>query len=136
MPIDELQHSVTLLGVFFLGGFVGFLVTLAIDFSTTVNLKVLSALIGAALGGAPILFMSGLSFEKWMYPIGLVTGMLWVRVFRAAAEKRRGRKSKPFYLWIDILAIIAFTCVVVLCATFASGGIWASIRNVLTVGGG
>jgi hypothetical protein len=121
MHIETTMLVVTLLGVLFLGGFVGFLLALAIDFSSTLNLKVVSALIGAALGGAPILFMRGLGFEKWMYPIGLVIGFLWIRVIRSVTLTRGGtHRRKKLMAWVDTMAILLVTLIVIICAAFFS----------------
>lgn len=130
MDKEALQTTITLLGVFFLGGFVGFLLSLAINFSLNVNLKVISALIGAALGGAPVLFMQGLGFEKWMYPIGLVIGFLWIRVVRAREIKS---PNSPRLALIDTIFILLFTFVVILCATFATSGVWQRVQELIGV---
>jgi len=114
---ENLQLAVTLLGVFFLGGFVGFLLGLAINFASSINLKVASALIGAALGGTPIVFMRGLSFEKWMYPIGLVVGFFWVRVVRAREKMPMSAQGLAVS---DTILVILFTSVIIICAA-ASG---------------
>jgi hypothetical protein len=118
MDKESLQITITLLGVLCMGGFVGFLLSLAINFSSTVNLKVLSALMGAALGGAPILFMQGLGFEKWMYPIGLVMGLLWLRIVRARWEKRL-----PIFAWIDTVLILLITLIVIVLVVLVASGI-------------
>jgi hypothetical protein len=112
------QANMKLLGVYFLGTFVGFLLVGAAFASKKVSIKAAITLIGAALGGAPILFMRDLSFEKWMYPIGLVTGMMWIRVVKGRKPLLRNLiETDPFYL-IDMVAIAAFTAIVVVCATF------------------
>ena len=117
----QVQITVTLLGVFFLGCFFGFLTSLAVDFASNVKLKVISAFIGAALAGALVLFMRGLTLEKWMYPIGLVIGFLWVRIVRA-------RDSESPYsaklAWVDTILIFIFTVVVFFCATLATSDLW------------
>ena len=88
-------ENITLTGVLFLGGFVGLLLGLTLQISSNPNLKIAMATIGAALSGTPIVFMRGLGHEKWMYPIGLVVGLLWVRVLHARTiVSQRPKKSE------------------------------------------
>jgi len=108
--------NIKLLGVYFLGLFVGFLLATAALAPKKLSMKAAITLIGSALGGAPILFMRGLTLEKWMYPIGLVTGMLWIRIYRA--RRHRSLNEMGLLVWIDMVAIAAFTGIVIVCATF------------------
>ena len=111
--------NIILLGVFFLGGFVGFILALALNFPKSLNLKVISTIISTVLGGTPVAFMSGLTYEKWMYPIGLVTGLLWFRLISARTQAIYGGNPRlRAFAWIDILVIVGFTIVVIICAAF------------------
>jgi hypothetical protein len=76
-------------GVLVLGGFVGFLLGLGLFRSKNVTLKGVITIVGAALGGAPVLFMNGVGRDKWMYPIGLVIGLVWNRMFEARSASQR-----------------------------------------------
>ncbi len=82
MPLST--TIIVLLGVLLLGGFVGLLLGLVVQLPHHISMKLASAVIAAALGGAPVLFMSDLSGdERWMYPIGIVLGFLAARFIGA-----------------------------------------------------
>src|SRR5262245_24883557 len=81
--LRKFQLTRTLIGIFFLGCFFGFLTSLAVDFASNANLKVISAFVCALLAGALVFFIPGLAVQKWMYPIGLVIGFLPIRIVRA-----------------------------------------------------
>jgi hypothetical protein len=99
----------------------GFLISLAVDFSSTVNLKVSSAFICALLAGALVFFISGLAVQKWMYPIGLVIGFLPVRIVRA---KNSESSYWVKHVWVDTILILIFISVVIFCATLATTNLW------------
>lgn len=69
--------NIPLVGILFLGGFVGYLLCWSFQISKRQSVKSALAIIGGALGGAPIAFMQGLGSEKWAYPVGLVLGLVW-----------------------------------------------------------
>jgi hypothetical protein len=119
--LQKFQLSITLIGIFFLGCFFGFLTSLAVDFASNVNLKVISALICALLAGALVFFIPGLAVQKWMYPIGLVIGFLPVRIVRA-------KNSEPSYwvkhVWLDTILVLIFSSLVIFCATLATTNLW------------
>lgn len=118
-----MAHNITLLGVLFLGGFVGFILALALNLPKNLNLKIASTIIGTALGGTPVAFMSNLTYEKWMYPIGLVTGLLWFRLMSARMQATYGGNPRlKAFAWIDMFAIVGFTILVIICATFVERG--------------
>ena len=62
--LQKLQITITVIGLFFLGCFFGFLTSLAVDLSSNVNLKVISALSCAALAGGLVLLMAWVSLRK------------------------------------------------------------------------
>ena len=100
------------LGVLALGVFVGFLLGLGLMKSGP-TLKTVLTVIGAALGGAPVLFMSDTS-QKWMYPIGLLNGLLCVRAMGArldiaakVARPSKARKLHGWFAWFDLIVIAA-----------------------------
>jgi hypothetical protein len=54
--------------------------------------------------------------QKWMYPIGLLLGLLWFRVPPARmataleiAQPGKWKKVHGFFAWIDLLVIAAVT---------------------------
>jgi hypothetical protein len=116
----EAPANITLLGVLSLGMFVGFILGWTLISSTSLTIKIAASAISAALAGAPVIFMSGLAFEKWMYPIGLVVGLAWTRIFQARSLESQPRVPRHvrFYAWFDIIAIAVATLVVILCAMF------------------
>jgi hypothetical protein len=116
-----MTDNITLLGVLFLGGFVGFILGGTLRLTNVIPVKVAVSILGAALGGVPVAFMSGLTYQKWMYPIGLVFGLLWIRVVYARYEKQ-GRSRVLILAWIDVIAIISATLVVVILTAFIKFG--------------
>ena len=119
--LQKFQITITVIGLFFLGCFFGFLTSLAVNFSSNVNLKVISASICGLLTGALVFLVPGSAVQKWMYPIGLVIGFLSVRIARV-------RNSESSYsakrAWADTILILIFTAVVISCATLASSDLW------------
>lgn len=117
-----MSTNIILLGVLFLGGFVGFLLGLVVLSTEKLSLKLAVSVVGSALGGAPVLFMGELSHEKWMYPIGLVVGFLWVRLIsaRQAIGRRPKSADRPNWLiaWLDTIGILLVTTGVVLASAF------------------
>src|SRR4030095_9880937 len=119
--LQKFQITITVIGLFFLGMLFCFLTSLAVNFSSNVNLKVVNTLICALLAGVLVFFIPGLTVQKWMYPIGLVIGFLSVRIARV-------RNSESSYsgkrAWADTILILIFTAVVISCATLASSDLW------------
>jgi hypothetical protein len=117
-----MTENIVLIGVLFLGGFVGLLLGLTLQLPKSQSLKTVVAVIGAALGATPVAFMQGLAYEKWMYPVGLVVGLLWMRVISArtviARMPERSERLAWYIAWVDTAAVIIVTAVVVLSATF------------------
>jgi hypothetical protein len=113
----ETSLNITLLGVLSLGVFVGFILCLTLISSTNLTVKITASVISAALGGGPVVFMHGLTFEKWMYPIGLLLGLAWTRMI-SARNQSQGLGLVRLYAWLDILAIAGATLVIFVCATF------------------
>ncbi|OGT54746.1 MAG: hypothetical protein A3E01_18705 [Gammaproteobacteria bacterium RIFCSPHIGHO2_12_FULL_63_22] len=105
-------------GILFLGGFVGFLLSLTVKVSSKPTVRGMLQVIGAALGGTPILFMEGAGPSKWAYPVGLVLGLIWAR--RVVAPKRPGRGSAAAKStgWRDTLVPTVISLVVVLAFAF------------------
>ena len=71
-------RTIELVGVACLGTFTSAFLTFGLTYSKK-TLQVVMAVIGAALGGAPLVFL-GSSNAKWVYPIGLVLGVPFGRV--------------------------------------------------------
>lgn len=117
-----MTDNIILVGVLFLGGFVGFLLGLTIQFSHGASIKLITAVLGAALGGAPIALMDDLSFQRWMYPIGLVIGVLWVRMVSARStivtRPKKEAQLAWYVAWADVIAIVGVTAAAVASAAF------------------
>ena len=75
------------------------------------NLKAGLTVLGAALGGGPILFMKEVQEARWAYPFGLVLGLMVLRGYQARLEILDGRykKLKRVMAWIDIAVIVCVT---------------------------
>jgi hypothetical protein len=115
-----MDKNIVLLGVFFLGGFVGFILGGALRLPQSISVKAGLSILGAALGGVPIAFMGGLTYEKWMYPIGLVFGLLWVRVVGVRHFKLTGSGERKGIMmaWLDVIAILSATLVIIIITAF------------------
>lgn len=102
------------IGILALGVFVGFLLGLGLVKSGT-TLKAAITVVGAALGGAPVIFMSDAE-GRWLYPLGLLVGLLWIRVANARTEiaehsSRPSKKRAIFgnFAWVDMTAVVLVT---------------------------
>jgi hypothetical protein len=119
--LQKFQITITVIGLFFLGCFFGFLASLAVNFSSNVNLKVINASICGLLTGALVFLVPGSAVQKWMYPIGLVIGFLSVRIVAV-------RNSECSYwvkhVWVETILTLIFTSVVIFCATLATTNLW------------
>ena len=97
-------------GVLFLGVFVGAILGYGL-FKAGGNLKGALTVVGAALGGGPILFMEGIQDARWAYPMGLIVGILVLRLYQARLEilDARQKKGKRVFAWIDLIVIVVVT---------------------------
>jgi hypothetical protein len=107
------------LGVLCLGSFVGFLLGFGLMKSNP-SLRAALTVVGAALGGAPVAFLAGTE-QKWLYPVGLLTGLLWVRVAGARVSKvaapqpeHQSARDGLLLAWLDIVVIVVITGAVLL----------------------
>jgi fermentation-respiration switch protein FrsA (DUF1100 family) len=84
------------------------------------NLKTAITVVGAALGGAPVLFIEGVGQAKWAYPVGLVLGLLILRLqsIRLILESGRTGSSRKRSAWIEIVVIVGFSIAII---------VWTSI---------
>jgi hypothetical protein len=74
-------------GILCLGIFVGFLLGIGL-YAQQINIRAALAVIGGALGAAPLAFIGG-GNEKFMYPVGLIVGLLLTRLGSAAETIRK-----------------------------------------------
>jgi hypothetical protein len=111
--VDLVQYiaDAAKLGAWALGIFVGWLLGYAL-LNSKPGLKAALTVLGAALGGGPILFLSDAGDAKWIYPIGLLLGLLMVRIpgARTAIANKYSNPSKHnqvhgWFAWTDILVI-------------------------------
>jgi len=107
-------------GIFFLGAFIGWLLVYVLFKIVKPNVKIATTIIGAALSGAPILFLGGVT-NKWMYPIGLVVGALFnhIAVARSAIYQKVANQDPQsrmagYFAWFDLLCIFTVSLVVLL----------------------
>lgn len=114
MSVESSVTAIILLGVLFLGMFVGFVLGTVLTSAAGTSVKIAGAVISAALAGAPVAFMSGLAFERWMYPIGLVVGLAWTRMLTARKHALSSSKRTAIFAWIDMIAIAGATLVVII----------------------
>lgn len=113
--------DIVLVGALSLGGFVGYVLGWVINKTSRPGVKSAVAIIGAGVSGAPLLFLEGLGSEKWMYPMGIVLGVLWSRFASIARSISNGSKVQGRSAWYVALAqgggILVTTCAVLLFAT-------------------
>jgi len=113
------------LGVLCLGVFVGFLLGFGLTRSKP-TLRAALTVVGAALGGAPVAFLTTVQY-RWLYPIGLLTGLIWVRIanIRIAADTRSHTYNLHAHTrlaaWVDV-ALIILVSVAVIYAVIAPPG--------------
>jgi len=58
------------------------------------SLKAGLTVLGAALGGGPVLFMAASGDARWSYPIGLILGLLALYAYRLRGELFDSARSK------------------------------------------
>ena len=99
------------IGVLALGVFIGFLLGFAL-LQSKPSVKAAITVVGAALGGGPVLFMKEAGTAKWFYPIGLLVGLFTVRAggARAAiglkfANPNPKNKIHGYFAWLDLFAM-------------------------------
>ena len=104
------------LGMLSLGAFIGTIITLA-TLSTTnwsdVG-KVLTDLIGAAFTGGVFTFIQFLGGKKigeglFLYPVGLVLGMMWVYSKTAMINITSEKVESQILGWLHILGLVLMT---------------------------
>ena len=120
--LQKFQITIKVIGLLFLGCFFGFLTSLAVNFSSSVNLKVISASICGLLTGALVFLVPGSAVQKWMYPIGLVIGFLSVRIVGVRNSESTYRAKLG---WVDTILILIFTTMVIFCATLATTDLYS-----------
>jgi hypothetical protein len=100
------------LGVLSLGLFVGVILGYGLMKSGG-TLRAGITVLGAALGGGPILFMKSIADERWAYPIGLLLGLGFARIGGARTVLAKPAKSGTthFFAWLDIIVIAVVTLV-------------------------
>lgn len=86
-PGDQVHdgHWIPAIGDISLGLFVGLMVARALFKVKSVGLKLVAGLLGSALGGAPVAFLSSESPPRFLYPVGLLLGLLSLRLIQARA---------------------------------------------------
>ena len=93
------------------GLIVGYILNTALT-RTEGNVKATVALVGAALGGAPFVFLNEVDpLSLANYPLGLLVGMLIPRFIAAREQivKDETKAKAKKVAWIDIVFISAFT---------------------------
>lgn len=103
--------NIATIGVFNVGMLVGFILGYILIFSTSLAFRIVASVISSALGGALVVVMSNLTFEKWMYPLGLAVGLVWTRIFSARLRRRYPSRRVRFCAWLDIIAVGGATLV-------------------------
>lgn len=107
-------------GALALGIFVGWLLGFGLKNSGQ-NLRATLTVLGAALGGGPVLFLRDAGQAKWMYPIGLLLGLLYLRILDARDDivQKHSKPSKRasvqgWFAWLDLVVIFVATAAAVI----------------------
>jgi len=95
LPTDALADAPPKpeMGVLALGLFVGGVLGWGLV-KANGHLRAGVAVLGAALGSGPVLFMRSVGDARWAYPIGLILGLVALYAFRARSELFDVRHSK------------------------------------------
>src|SRR5205823_4074833 len=79
------------------------------------TLRAVLTVLGAALGGVPVAFIAA-SEHRWLYPVGLLMGFLWVRavsIWKTIAEPahspERPRRTSPTVIF-ELTFVFSLTC--------------------------
>ena len=110
--------------ILFLGIFVGSVLGYGLA-QAGGNLKAAIAVVGAALGGGPVLFIEGVADARWSYPVGLVLGLLSLRLWfaRKVLVDKRVSKGKTIIAWLDIVIIIVITLAAAIWTAIPESGV-------------
>ena len=110
ISLEAMQNVTTEFGVLCLGIFVGGILAFSLSKSDG-NLKTAIAIIGAALGGAPMLFIEDVGQAKWVYPVGLILGLLILRFWfaRSVLVNRRSGRNQQVFAWGEVIIISILT---------------------------
>ena len=87
------------------------------------ELKAALTVVGAAVGGAPILFIQDIGGARFTDPVGLVLGLLVIRL-RSARETvidKRISRTKRAVAWMDTIVIIAVTLAAAIWSAIPAG---------------
>ena len=110
ISLEATQNVTTEFGVLCLGIFVGGILAFSLSKSDG-NLKTAIAIIGAALGGTPMLFIEDVGQAKWVYPVGLILGLLILRFWfaRSVLVNRRSGRNQQVFAWGEVIIISILT---------------------------
>jgi hypothetical protein len=104
------------LGMLCLGGFVGGLLVVGLDFLTGLEnwQKVVATIIAAAFGGAVFGFIQYLGGTKpgdalFMYPVGLLLALLWYYGRYAITNIQSKNAASMFLGWGHLLVLLALS---------------------------
>jgi len=90
------------------------------------SLKAGVTVLGATLGGGPILFMAASGDARWSYPIGLILGLLALYAYRLrgelfdssrSKEESSGGRGKKAFAVAELCVIIAVTALAAVWST-------------------
>ena len=104
-------QKITATGILCLGILVGLIAALALFRARSVGLKIASGVLGLMLTGAPISFLPSGAWLRFVYPIGLLLGVLALRLIRSRLEFATDRETRRRFALIDTVAIVVIMIV-------------------------
>ena len=105
-------HRITAIGILCLGILVGLIAALVLFRAGSVGVKLAAAVLDLMLTGAPIAFLPAGSWVRFVYPIGLLLGVLGSRLIFARKEMGGDAAMRRTMAIIDNIGIIVILIVV------------------------
>ena len=99
-------QAITAAGIFCLGLIVGLIAGLVLFKAKSVGLKFAAGVVSLMLSGLPIAFLPGGSWLRFVYPIGLLMGVLSLRLINSRVDLPPDPGTRRTMAIIDSIAIV------------------------------
>lgn len=111
-PQTLTRISLEVMGIMSLGMFIGVLVSLVVFTQKTINLKLVTGVIGLVLSGVPTVFLPLGSAVRFVYPIGLLLGVLGARLILGRRDLPKTDNIRHALYLVDSVVIVVVIVVV------------------------